>query len=266
MNNIDEKTPVLEYSPFCDNDTLFSTSNVSSRDYAGSIEYLIDSGSHGNIYKLRGQNICVKIFDSERISECTNELDKLIYMKKYEKSPYVIELIEYTKTLHSYELYFPIGQCNLHEFIKNKVKPEFSVCDIMNNCINAIKFIHSVNLFHGDISTDNFVYFESDNTFKLIDFGISHILDEGTMDNTIEPRNLYKLNYRPLELLYRQYFIPRKTEIWALGCVLYFILYESLPYIGDSENSVMLSIWVNNTQVLVPPLDHMLCDEKKRSY
>ena len=80
----------------------------------------------------------------------------------------------------------------------------------------AINFIHEKHILHRDIKSSN-IFLTSNGTIKIGDFGIAKIL-EGTCDaaNTIVGTPYY-LSPEVCENKPYNY----KSDIWALGCVLY---------------------------------------------
>uniref|UniRef100_A0A7E4ZW31 Protein kinase domain-containing protein n=1 Tax=Panagrellus redivivus TaxID=6233 RepID=A0A7E4ZW31_PANRE len=110
----------------------------------------------------------------------------------------------------------------------------------------ALQFIHSQNLSHGNIKATNLLITLSDD-IKLTDFAVSH---DSEADDFDDIRSVEVTNYR-MKLLHaspedvRRFQNPMKplppSDIWALGCVLVNMLTQAPPYFevlktkGDQE-------------------------------
>lgn len=78
---------------------------------------------------------------------------------------------------------------------------------------NAIKYIHSFGILHGDIKPDNILVKGED--IKLIDFGLSVPY---TVDKQTKP-NIWSLQYQPIEVFFTKRY-GNNADIWACGVVI----------------------------------------------
>lgn len=77
--------------------------------------------------------------------------------------------------------------------------------------VQALETVHSANVFHGDIKTENMIVLD-DGTFRLTDFGLAGALDSWPRHVRGTPGFRY-----PWETTAG----PAATDAWALGCVAY---------------------------------------------
>jgi serine/threonine protein kinase len=117
--------------------------------------------------------------------------------------------------------------------------------DILKNnflqIVKGIDYIHSKNILHRDIKPENILL--KNNIPKICDFGFSAIIkDELTMNNTICGTPLYM---SPETLFFKPY--SKKSDIWSLGILFYFIAYGKHPYgvvnsIEEYKNKIKFEI------------------------
>ena len=83
-------------------------------------------------------------------------------------------------------------------------------------CI-ALQYIHSLSIVHGDLKPHNCLLQGPLYDVKLSDFGISHLLSP-TLTHIYDQQGT--LPYCSPEVLRGKPY-NQKTDIWALGCILY---------------------------------------------
>ncbi|XP_015792494.1 serine/threonine-protein kinase Nek8 [Tetranychus urticae] len=106
----------------------------------------------------------------------------------------------------------------LAEFLSLLSKPlkEFEILTIFNQIVSGITYIHDRNILHRDLKTAN-IFMTKEKIFKIGDFGISKILGthrEGASTVVGTP------HYISPEMCEGKSY-DKKTDIWALGCILY---------------------------------------------
>ena len=88
----------------------------------------------------------------------------------------------------------------------------------------GLNYIHSMNILHRDLKTSN-IFLTSNNSTKIGDFGISKVLHEaldisGTVAGTPYYMSPEVCQRKPYTL---------KSDIWALGCILYELATFQVP-------------------------------------
>ncbi|MFC1559367.1 protein kinase, partial [Gemmatimonadota bacterium] len=96
---------------------------------------------------------------------------------------------------------------------------------------------HSHGVIHRDIKPSNIV-FDSKNTPRIVDFGLAKLPD---VDLTRSGSTLGTVKYAAPEQV-RGEQIDERSDIWALGIILYEMLFGQQPFIGDNEATVIHAI------------------------
>ncbi|TPX37511.1 hypothetical protein SmJEL517_g00524 [Synchytrium microbalum] len=100
---------------------------------------------------------------------------------------------------------------------------------VFKQVVDGVRFMHSKNVVHRDIKDENIVI---DDQFrvKIIDFG-SAAVDVGTPYRTFRGT----IQYAAPEILRGEKYHGRPCDIWALGILLYIILYGEVPFSSGDQ-------------------------------
>jgi len=133
-----------------------------------------------------------------------------------------------------------------------KLPPKVA-CDVMWQVGDAVRFIHSRTILHGDVKTENIFMVRTSaqrRLIKLLDFGLARA-DLGRTDG---------IDGTP------EYVAPERvdgapaspaSDIYALGIVFYELLTGKLPFVGDIKE-----VFRQQKSVAVPKLDDTTIDER----
>ncbi|KAJ7585696.1 kinase-like domain-containing protein [Mycena floridula] len=105
---------------------------------------------------------------------------------------------------------------------------------IIKDIALGIQYLHSQNIVHGDIKGNN-VLITADGTAVVTDFGLSRILEQNKEDTSSSLVQAGSARWLAAELFMNWTFGGTKsrsfeTDIWALGCTVYELLTENIPY------------------------------------
>lgn len=120
----------------------------------------------------------------------------------------------------------------------NSVPTIKTVKNYFKQLCEAVQYLHSRDLIHGDIKLENVLL--CGQTVKLGDFGLAKRSCEALGEfGTVE--------YAAPELITRNVEVdPFKADMWALGVVLYTLMYREFPFDGPSVKSIKNQILNND--------------------
>lgn len=187
-----------------------------------------------------------RLFGSDK-DECNNIIKEINIHKKISGHPNIVKFItasfiDRTQNSGRAEYLLVTELCkggSLYDCLDQPMEPQ-TVLKIIYQATKAVAHIHSQNINHRDIKVENFLI-GTDGLLKLCDFG-SATQESLTPDLTwsAQQRNnleelLQKFTtpmYRAPEQLdtWNNYPIGVKTDVWALGCILFCLCYKKHPY------------------------------------
>ncbi|KAG0043786.1 hypothetical protein BGZ83_011046, partial [Gryganskiella cystojenkinii] len=107
---------------------------------------------------------------------------------------------------------------------------EDEIRTIFKQICDAVYHLHSNKIVHRDIKDEN-VILDQQGKIQLIDFGSSAYLKEGKKFDTF----CGTLDYAAPEVLTGKKYEGRKQDIWALGILLYTLIYKENPFYNIDE-------------------------------
>lgn len=110
----------------------------------------------------------------------------------------------------------------------------FTLCQIrlfFRQLVRAVGYLHRMNIVHRDIKLENVLLNRKKNSIKLCDFGFA------TWDHDQLPVKLSvgTATYTSPEVITQDKQRLRPAEIWALGIVLYMMLFRDYPFWHESR-------------------------------
>ncbi|KAJ5765425.1 hypothetical protein N7520_004984 [Penicillium odoratum] len=120
---------------------------------------------------------------------------------------------------------------DLFDYIELKTNMEESECrSIFKQVVSAIHHLHTKALVvHRDIKDEN-VILDGEGRIKLIDFGSAAYIKNGPFDVFVGT-----IDYAAPEVLQGKSYRGKEQDIWALGILLYTIVYKENPFYSVDE-------------------------------
>jgi serine/threonine-protein kinase len=106
---------------------------------------------------------------------------------------------------------------------------------------NALDYAHSKGIFHRDIKPANIMRLPDRNTIKLVDFGIALVAAGDNSDRTVAGTIMGTPHYMSPEQA-RGEQSDARSDLWAVGVILYQLLTGKRPFTADSIATLMLRI------------------------
>lgn len=118
---------------------------------------------------------------------------------------------------------------DLFEHIEKQQKlDDTSVRNIFVQIVSAVEYLHANGIAHRDIKDENIVI-DDQQKIKLIDFGSAIFCCRDSSDVLID-KFQGTVNYASPEIIRGDKYWARPSDIWALGILLYMLLYKQSPF------------------------------------
>ncbi|KAI8918040.1 kinase-like domain-containing protein, partial [Entophlyctis helioformis] len=109
--------------------------------------------------------------------------------------------------------------------------PEAHTRQIFRQVVDTIAGMHRLGYCHNDIKDENIMIHTKTREIKLIDFGSTTKLEPGISTNIFYGTKKFAA---PEAIQGKSYF-PDAHEVWALGTLLYVLLFKMDPFKSDDE-------------------------------
>uniref|UniRef100_A0A1Q3FI56 Putative catalytic domain of testis-specific serine/threonine kinase 4 n=1 Tax=Culex tarsalis TaxID=7177 RepID=A0A1Q3FI56_CULTA len=197
--------------------------------------------------KTLNHTVAIKIVSKQKATKevRTKFLPREIELVRGLKHPNLIrfyECIETTMRFYIIMQYAENGSL-LQLIRKEKFLPEKRAKSYFSQLINAVEYIHKMGVVHRDIKCENIV-FDENFTLKLIDFGFARgnmqpVMAGGKMKPVLSKTFCGSHAYASPEILKSIPYQPQLSDIWAVGVVLYTMVFGRLPF-SNQTNVVVL--------------------------
>lgn len=209
---------------------------ISNTDKNYKIIRKISEGSYGQIFQIKIEVENFKIKAAMKLI-LSNQKGLSVLELFIMTNIYSINLTHAIKIdIDSYgntKIIQPLANCDLADIVrKNNIKiDENNLKFWLWQIVKGLYELHSRNIIHGDLKARNILYFQNENNLRLTDFGLSVFLNNRFIKNN----SLYTPTHRPLEVFLND-DVSFYSDIWALGCTFYEIVYGKFLFSPQSNN------------------------------
>ncbi|EPY53211.1 CAMK/CAMKL/PASK protein kinase Ppk6 [Schizosaccharomyces cryophilus OY26] len=151
---------------------------------------------------------------------------------KYNPHPNIVKMISFFEDNDNYYLLTEpqIPGIDLFDYIEVRSSISEVECKaIFYQIVLAISHLHAFDIVHRDIKDENIIL-EQSGVARLIDFGSSSLTRKGPFDTFRGT-----VGFAAPELLKGERYLGKEQDVWALGILLYTIVYRENPYYNIEE-------------------------------
>ena len=207
---------------------------------------LLGEGGYGYVYEvsdLKKNKYALKKMNILNKQQYQNIIREVQIWKEISKFPNIVKLLDVSETKTEVDILMELcTEGSLLDYINNSNDniPENIALNIIKNIAKGLEGMHSLSppIAHRDVKIENVLRFG--NSFKLCDFGSASsdilIPEKETKESKRDKFDIFERNttfmYRPPEMVdeYGSFPVNEKVDIWALGCILYAILFKQQPF------------------------------------
>lgn len=203
-------------------------------------------GGMGSVYAAEhertGEQVAVKLIAQHIADEprFRRRFDAEVETLQRLRHPGIVRLIGYGEEQGQlfYSMELVEGE-SLHARIRREKKLDWRIAlDIAIQICAALKHAHDIGVIHRDLKPANLIL-TGDDSVKLVDFGIVKVF--GNSEHTAPGAVLGTADYMPPEQATGS-AATQRTDLYALGCVMYAMLTGRPPFTGKNVTEVIESL------------------------
>eukprot|EP01055_Gregarina_sp_Pseudo9_P005936 Gregarina_sp_Pseudo_9__5935@NODE_953_length_2036_cov_3_994992_g894_i0_p1_GENE_NODE_953_length_2036_cov_3_994992_g894_i0NODE_953_length_2036_cov_3_994992_g894_i0_p1_ORF_typecomplete_len553_score79_60Pkinase/PF00069_25/8_9e76Pkinase_Tyr/PF07714_17/3_4e47Kinaselike/PF14531_6/7_9e19Kdo/PF06293_14/2_8e11Pkinase_fungal/PF17667_1/2_4e08RIO1/PF01163_22/8_6e06YrbLPhoP_reg/PF10707_9/2_1e05YrbLPhoP_reg/PF10707_9/5_3e03APH/PF01636_23/2_8e05APH/PF01636_23/2_9e03WaaY/PF06176_11/8_9e05FTA2/PF13095_6/6e03FTA2/P len=151
--------------------------------------------------------------------------------------PHIIRYYDFYEDRHF--LYAVMEKCDggelFESILRHRTFPERRAAQLCFQMLRALAYVHSCGVVHRDIKAENFLFKTThpDSPLKLIDFGMSARISKEQLLTDV----CGSPHYLSPELIRRKYSF--KADVWALGVLIYLMLFGRYPFDGNNTSAIV---------------------------
>jgi serine/threonine protein kinase len=229
---------------------------------------VIGKGGMGEIYKGfgKGKEVAVKVIPSNLLEEESiiqrfeREAKALLSLKH----PNIVACLEYGAIENTHYLVMDLlNGVDLATYIKQRGKLTLAeIRAVLEDVAAALDYAHGQGIVHRDIKPGNVMLAQEQDTQKaiLMDFGIAKFT-EGTTSLT-NTGTIGTIGYISPEQIMSSAEVDHRTDIYAMGVMLYELLTGELPYSGSAGQKLFAHLYqpVPDIKRLQPDIPESIAD------
>ncbi|KAI0275268.1 hypothetical protein BC834DRAFT_965674 [Gloeopeniophorella convolvens] len=236
--------------------TLVPGQTISVNKYTVQVEKYLSQGGFAHVYLVRTATPVygttrhvlkrIAVPNESMLSEVKKEVDIMRILKGHPNIVHLIDAAWHRTSTGIYEVFILMEFCaggGIIDMMNRRLRERLTEADILQIFVDVCEGVAAMHnlrpaLLHRDLKVENILQ-SSDTLYKLCDFGSANPVATRLPANTQEIRALEAdlnrhttLQYRAPEMVdpYLRRPIDEKSDVWALGVLLYKLCYYTTPF------------------------------------
>ncbi|KAF9225571.1 hypothetical protein BS17DRAFT_751486 [Gyrodon lividus] len=253
--------------------TLLPGQTISVNKYAVQVERYLSQGGFSHVYLVRTATPVyntthhvlkrIAVPNEAMLTEVKKEVDIMRILKGHPNVVHLIDAAWHRMSNGQYEVFILMEFCpggGIIDMMNRRLRERLTEAEILQIFIDILEGVAAMHnlrpaLLHRDLKVENILQ-SSSTSFKLCDFGSATPVSPRPPSTTQEIRALEAdlnrhttLQYRPPEMVdpYLRRPIDEKSDVWALGVLLYKLCYYTTPFEEHGPLAIL------NVQYRIPP-------------
>ncbi|KAI9508366.1 hypothetical protein F5148DRAFT_1355962 [Russula earlei] len=253
--------------------TLVPGQTISVNKYTVQVERYLSQGGFAHVYLVRTPAAVygtthhvlkrIAVPNESMLTEVKKEVDIMRILKGHPNIVHLIDAAWNRTPTGVYEVFILMEYCpggGIIDMMNRRLRERLTEADILQIFVDVCEGVASMHnlrpaLLHRDLKVENILQ-SSDTLYKLCDFGSAAPVVARLPANTQEIRALEAdlnrhttLQYRAPEMVdpYLRRPIDEKSDVWALGVLLYKLCYYTTPFEEHGPLAIL------NVQYKIPP-------------
>ena len=201
---------------------------------------LLGTGGMSSVYLaehvLMRRRVAIKILPQQRVEDSS-------YLQRFHREAQAVAALDHRNIVRAYDVdvdgknHFLVMEYvagkNLMELVQqNGVLSYVKACEYMRQAADGLSAAHKASMVHRDIKPGNLLL-DDKGTIKLLDLGLARFFNEGEENSlTIQhdEKVLGTADYLSPEQARDSHNVDIRSDIYSLGCTLYFLLTGHPPF------------------------------------
>lgn len=204
---------------------------------------VLGSGGFGRVVackhpKKEGLAACKEInrakIDALQLSEYVYR--EVAILKKLKKKQFIVQYISFASDNDAYRIYTELADHGelFDEIVHHDCFDEDKARKYFQQLIAAVSQCHKEHIVHRDIKAENLLL-AADKTLLLCDFGLSRSYNADAASPIAFNSLAGSMDYQAPEILSGENYKGPSCDMWACGCVLFFMLCGYLPFTAKND-------------------------------
>ncbi|KAF9245886.1 hypothetical protein BU15DRAFT_40767 [Melanogaster broomeanus] len=267
-----QQAPSQPYPPQ-NKGTLVPGQTISVNKYNVQVERYLSQGGFSHVYVVRTATPVyntthhvlkrIAVPNEAMLTEVKKEVDIMRILQGHPNVVHLIDAAWHRMSNGQYEVFILMEFCpggGIIDMMNRRLRERLTEAEILQIFVDVLEGVAAMHnlrpaLLHRDLKVENILQ-SSSTSFKLCDFGSATPVALRPPSTTQEIRELEAdlnrhttLQYRPPEMVdpYLRRPIDEKSDVWALGVLLYKLCYYTTPFEEHGPLAIL------NVQYRIPP-------------